>query len=150
MKLFGSKHSVKNCSKTLIVDLTLMSGPGKKMRCYAILDEQSSSTFVDPIVAEFFGINTTPVSYTLNTLTGSSTSTQGIIIEGVKVKGVNEKKTHFLAKGHYQRFYTEQKVRNSDSRYCARSPPHEQLCSQIQRLKPMQTPKFFLMGRDAG
>ena len=47
-KLCSSKHSVKNCNKTLLVDLILMSASVKKLRWYAMLDEQSSSTFVDP------------------------------------------------------------------------------------------------------
>ena len=45
-----------------------MSAPGKKLRCYAILDDQFNSTFVDPIVAEFFKINTTPISNTVNSI----------------------------------------------------------------------------------
>ena len=53
-KLCSNNRSVKNCSKMLLVDLTLMSDPDKNLRCYAILDEQSSSTLVDIRVAEFF------------------------------------------------------------------------------------------------
>lgn len=41
----GTKHSAKSCSKTILVDLAIKGNPEKTMRCYAIIDEQSSSSF---------------------------------------------------------------------------------------------------------
>ena len=91
-KICGSKFLFKDCSKTLLVDISSPHKPGKNLRCYAILDEQSSSTFVDPKVAEFFNYTGPIQDYSLRTLTGSCTSTQGIRIKGLQIKGANERK----------------------------------------------------------
>ena len=50
----GNPLSSKSCSKILLVDVSLNGVSNKKLRCYAIVDQQSSSTFADPKVTEFF------------------------------------------------------------------------------------------------
>ena len=57
----------------------------KKLRCYVIVDEQSSSTFADPKVAEFFDIQSPVSNYNLKTLSGSSTETRGILLKNLRI-----------------------------------------------------------------
>ena len=98
-------ESGKSCSKVLLVDLSLPSKSNKILRCYAILDEQSSSTFVDTKVATFFNLNLPMRSYTIRTMSGLKTSTAGMEIRGLKVKGVNQKKLislpNFMTNDHF-------------------------------------------------
>ena len=42
----GNPHSTKDCSKVLLVEVSHKSDPKKKLRCYAVVDEQSSSSFL--------------------------------------------------------------------------------------------------------
>ena len=45
----------KNCSKTLLTELTMKNVPNKKLKAYCILDEQSNTTIVDEKVVQYFG-----------------------------------------------------------------------------------------------
>ena len=92
----GSKDTSKSCTKTVLVDIQMHGNSSKKLRCYAILDEQSSSTFADPKVAAYFDCNSPVTDYCLNTLTGFSTKTTGVLIHNLIVKGVSEKKQYEL------------------------------------------------------
>ena len=96
-RVCGDKSLSLSCSKTVLVDVTLPGRSAKSLRCYAILDDQSSASFADPKVAEFFGIIEPTLDYNLTTLTGSQTKMQGILVSGVRIKGVGEVST-------YQRF----------------------------------------------
>ena len=54
-KLCGDLSVNKNCSKTLLVELTMEGIENKSLQCYAIVDEQSNTTLVDEYVVEFLG-----------------------------------------------------------------------------------------------
>ena len=90
----GQRHM--SCSKTLLVDVTWPEKSSKRLRCYAIVDEQSSSSFADPKLAKFFGIDAPKTKYHLTTLSGLRTTVHGIQIQGLKVKGVGEKRSFKL------------------------------------------------------
>ena len=85
-----------SCSKTVLVDLSLPGVSGETMRCYAIIDEQSTSTFAHPKVAQFFGVTAPVRYYSLNTLSGFETKMQCVTLTGLKVKGVKENTSFFL------------------------------------------------------
>ena len=85
-------NGLKNCSKTLLVELTLKGQPHRTLRCYAIVDEHSDATIVDPKVPQFFGVDFPTVQYSLATVNGSSTQMEGLLVSGLFVKGVGEKK----------------------------------------------------------
>lgn len=89
-KICKNKDHLKDCSKVLLVDLFLRGSDIKPLRCYAILDDQSTSSFVDPKVAEYFKVSSPASDYTLKTLAGSSTTVRGIILKDLSVRGVNE------------------------------------------------------------
>ena len=88
-----NSHSTSTCSKVVLVDITLPSKSNLSLRCFCIVDEQSSSSFIDPKVLDFFGSSFPIQEYTLSTLTGLKTTTTGRLVSGFKVKGVNEKRT---------------------------------------------------------
>ena len=83
-------------NKLVLVDVTLRDNSIKPLRCYAIIDEGSDSTFIDPKVAHHFNINGPLFDYSLKTLHGSQLVANGILIRDLQVKGVNEKKKHSL------------------------------------------------------
>jgi hypothetical protein len=96
--LCGNKEIYKNCSKTVLVDVTLPNVSNKRLRCYCIIDEQSSSSFVDEKLASFFNLSSPIVTYNLTTLAGLDMRTQGIEISGLFIRGVGEKKGFSLPK----------------------------------------------------
>ena len=91
-KLCNDASSFKNCSKTVLVRITRPGISNQTLECYCIIDEQSTSSFADRRVAEFFNITGPIVNYNLNTLSGTNYNTEGIEMSGLFVKGVNEKK----------------------------------------------------------
>lgn len=95
-RICGPGASNLNCSKTVLVDVSVAGNPDKRIRCYAIIDEQSSSSFADPRLAEFFNAVGPIIDYTLTTLTGMKTKQTGILLDKLKIKGVGEKKTYKL------------------------------------------------------
>ena len=89
-KVCGDQQS-KSCSKVLLVDLSFPAKSKAALRCYCIVDEQSSTSFVDPKVVEHFNLSFPVQDYTLTTLSGLNTSSQGMLVEGLFVKGVKER-----------------------------------------------------------
>ena len=89
-KVCGSEQDI-NCSKVLLVDINGKDHPEKKLRCYCIIDEQSSSSFIDPKVVDFLNLDYEEVDYELTTLNGLRTSTHGRLVKGLYVEGVREK-----------------------------------------------------------
>lgn len=79
----------KNCSKTVLVELTLPSVSEKKLLTYAILDDQSSTSFVDPSVIHYFDAPVTSKDYSLITLQGMSTQIRGHVVDNLVIKGIN-------------------------------------------------------------
>ena len=103
-KTCNDPSSLKDCSKVVLVDLSLKSSDKAPLRAYAILDEQSNSSFVDPKVAEYFEISGPVTDYTLQTLHGSSSNVQSVTIKDLFAKGVKEK-TKFALPTLYTNLY---------------------------------------------
>ena len=97
-KICGLEGNFRSCSKTVLVTLTNRNKPGKILKCYCIIDEQSSSCFATSAVANFFGINSPTVDYHLNTLSGYQSKFTGIELNDFFIKGVGEKKGFYLPK----------------------------------------------------
>ena len=95
-RVCGSSNTSYNCSKTVLVDVTVSGHPNRKIRCYAIVDEQSSSSFADKRLAEYFDIRSPVADYTLTTLTGLKTKQSDIQLKGLRIKGVGETKSYKL------------------------------------------------------
>jgi len=80
------------CSRTVLVDVYDPAKPEHKIRCYAILDDQSSSSFCDPKLAAFLEKDGPTVEYSLRTLAGAEHKQSGVLLRGLKIRGVDEKK----------------------------------------------------------
>lgn len=95
-KICGDESLSRSCSKTELVDIFISNKNKPSLRCYAILDDHSDSSFADPKVAEHFNITGPNTEYKLNTLAGLQTTNTGILINGLKIKGVNENRSYQL------------------------------------------------------
>ena len=93
-KVCGNEAGRK-CSKTVLVDI-FIDDKIDPLRCYAVLDEQSTSSFADPVLLEYFKISAPIHNYTLSTLAGLTTNVHGQIIPNLKIRGVGETKVYDL------------------------------------------------------
>lgn len=88
----GKKKKI--CSKTLLVSIK-HKNKSKIIKGYVIIDEQSSSSFIDPSVIDMLNVPFSSHNYTLRTLTGYSTEVKGKRVDGLMVQGIKEKKWFF-------------------------------------------------------
>lgn len=95
-KVCGDENLSRSCSKTVLVDISCPKKSRPTLRCYAILDDHSDSSFADPKVAEHFNITGPNTEYKLNTLAGLQTTNSGILLSGLKIKGANESRSYHL------------------------------------------------------
>ena len=91
-KFCSNKEQFRSCSKIVLTELTHNSHPGKTLKCYTIIDEQSTSCFATSRVSEIFNVNGPVIEYSLNTLSGSQSNLSGIELNGFHIKGVGEKR----------------------------------------------------------
>lgn len=84
-----SENSGKSCSKILLVDVWAKHKPAS-IRCYALVDEQSSTSFVVTKLADQLGLDGPTHDYTLTTMNGLKTFIECKIISGMVIKGVGE------------------------------------------------------------
>ena len=81
----------KNCSKTVLVELTMKDQPNKSLIAYAIIDEQANNTLVDNKVVKYFGCNFPTQEFSLQFASQNcEMTTKGMIVEGLQVRGVLE------------------------------------------------------------
>ena len=79
----------KNCSKTLLTEITMDNVPNKSIIAYCILDEQSNTTLVDQKVIEYFGKNFPIQEYSIKFASQDcEMSTSGQVVSGLQVRGV--------------------------------------------------------------
>ena len=83
-------------SKILLVDV-FAPKTGNFERCYAIIDEQSSTSFLSPELADSLGVTGPKVNYGLSTMTSLKTNSTGNILSGLSIRGVGEEKRFDLA-----------------------------------------------------
>ena len=80
-----------NCSKTVLVELTMEDMPQKSMMAYAIIDEQSNTTLVDDRVVEYFGKEFPTQEFSIKFASQDcEMATSGKVVSGLKIRGVNE------------------------------------------------------------
>ena len=139
----------KSCSKTLLVEVFSKEIPSKRIRCYAILDEQSSSSFCDPKLAEAFEVHSPVVDYNLKTLSGSSTETQGVVLKGLRIRGVNEKKSFDLPTMYTNPFIPDCKSEVA-SPEVVRAHPHIRQFAERFNSVDGSAEVLLLLGRDTG
>ena len=87
----GSPGQTSACrSKTLAVEVR-QKGSSNSLKCYCIIDEQSTASFCDPQVSEILKVKAVRSSYTLSTLSGQSTPMSGFLVDNLEVRGLEEK-----------------------------------------------------------
>lgn len=81
---------VKLCSRTVLVEVSMPHLSDKKLTCYAILDDQCSTTLVDNRLVKFFELTGLPsVHYTTNFASeGMSLTCEGYKVSHIRVRGV--------------------------------------------------------------
>ena len=87
-----NESDMKDFSKIVLAALSLKDSSIKSLRVYAILYEQTNSSFADPKIAEYFDLHAPVSENTLLILHGSTSNVQGMILSGLYVNGVTEKK----------------------------------------------------------
>ena len=91
--LLSSKGDCSGNSFSKVVLVDLMHNQSK-LRCYCIIDDQSSSSFIDPLVLEHFNATGNDVDYTISTMMGRKTLVRGKTISGLSVKGVTKNREY--------------------------------------------------------
>ena len=146
----GSGRSGLSCSKTVLVEVWIPGSTRPCLRCYAILDDQSNSSFADSKVAAHFGIHSPVVDYTLKTLsTDYKTKMSGIYLEGLKIKGVGERRSYRLPSILTNDSIPENKDEVATPDIVA-SHPHAERYARYFNRKDEQAKTLFLLGRDFG
>ena len=82
-------------SKVLLVDVT-SARTGKSARVYAVIDEQSTKSFITPSLVDKLGVTGGAIDYSITTLQGLGSSTGGLVVTDLVVKGVNESESYKL------------------------------------------------------
>ena len=76
-------------SKTVPVEVR-RQGCTESIKCYAIIDEQSTASFCDPKITNELKLSTTSGSYSLSTMSGHETKMDARIVGKLEVKGISE------------------------------------------------------------
>ena len=83
--LSSSSSSSSGFSKVLPVIISAPCVSPKEIVCYAMLDEQSNQTLVDPSLVSFFDITSDDINYSMATANGN-TVISGQLIQGLHVR----------------------------------------------------------------
>ena len=89
------EHSGEDFSKVLLVDVWSEVSK-EKARCYCLIDEQSSGSFIAADLAEALNLKGHTISYTLTTMESYKTQRVGQVIEGLVIQGVGQPSVHKL------------------------------------------------------
>lgn len=86
----------RSFGKTVLVDLRWEQAGKKTLTGLAIIDEQSTTSFVDPYVLDFFGIASENYDYTLSTLLKHCAKVQGRKVTGLSVSEAGQDSFYLL------------------------------------------------------
>ena len=85
----GDSAMSVNCSKTLLVHITMKGVPDKTLTAYCIIDEQSNGTLVDESVVDFFGKSFPTQQFKMKFASQNYVmKSEATIVSGLQVKGV--------------------------------------------------------------
>ena len=77
--------NVKDCGKTLLVDVMSPNNPDQTFRTYALVDDQSTNSFATSALFEFLNIKSPVESYTLTTISKYKSRCRGRTVCGLIV-----------------------------------------------------------------
>ena len=135
-------------SKVLLVEI---SSPVTKnsVKCYSILDEQSSRSFVSPDLIEALGVSGTDIEYSLNTMTGMKTFATGKKVSGLRIKGVNEIKSYALPIVYSNEFIPNCVAESASPDAVCSNPATKRFCKFFPPIDESLC-VMALIGRDSG
>ena len=85
-----ASEQMRSYSKIFLVDIKSPLSD-RSHRCYAVIDEMSTSTFITPELAYDLNISGPEFTYSLSTMSGISTHTEGILLKNLLIRGVGER-----------------------------------------------------------
>ena len=137
----------KSCSKVLLVDATFPGASSKRLRCYAIVDEQSSASFVDPKVLSYFNLSFPTKDYKIKTLSGLVNSISGMEVTGVRLTGVDQEKSFNLGTILTNTFIPDSLDEVATPEYVQQHRHIRHLANKFPQLDE-EAEVLFLIGRD--
>ena len=84
--------SGRSCSRTGLVDLFLRANPHHRLRGYAIIDDQCEDCLITQEAADFFEKEFPVADYSFDTVNGLCTVTNGRLVTGLVVQGIDDRK----------------------------------------------------------
>ena len=140
----------KNCSKTVLADLTMSGVPNKTLRSYIILDEQSNTSLVDERVLHYFGLEFPKQEYTMKFASQDcELSLLGQVVTGLSVKGVKCGEVIEVPKALSCPNIADTTTEVASPEIVANIPSISQYAEHFPEFSP-QTDVLLLLGRDCG
>ena len=88
---------IENAITGLLTGLEILHNPsGKALGCYCLIDEQSSSSFIDGSVLNEMNLTGYECDYTVSTIVGNKSLVHGQIIPGFSVRELAMSKWYSL------------------------------------------------------
>ena len=149
ISLCGSSSISKSCSKTLLCSVFFKHHPEKVIKCYVIIDEQSTSSFIDTGLAKALNVAGPTQEFTITTIAGLKTKHKGSVIKDLCIRGVKEKTTYNLPPLYTNNFIPDcrNEVASPD---VVRAHPHVAHLARHYADYDPTADVLILLGRDAG
>lgn len=87
----------RNCSKTILVEVSSPKTSERIIRAYAMIDEQSTTSFSSPSLLDALNIQSPVTEYSLRTLSGGRAKLTGRVTSDLIVRGVTETESFNLS-----------------------------------------------------
>ena len=94
-ELCGNEHGGRSCSKICLANIYVETNPGKKIRAYVVIDDQSNCSLAKPKLFEQLDIDGDATSYTLKTCAGKS-KLEGRCAKNLVIESLDGRRTHKL------------------------------------------------------
>ena len=143
-----SSEKGKICSKTLLTFIKHRDSK-KTIKGYVIIDEQSSSSFIDPVVLQELKISAPSHVYTLRTLSGLKSDVHGHLVQGLQVRGVNNHEWYKLSNVLTSSHIPDSRAEVATPEEIGKHRHLAHLKNRFPCFEP-ETPVLMLIGADSG
>ena len=139
-----------NCSKTLLVEISMAEVPDKTITAYAIIDEQSNRTLVDDRVLKFFGKEFPTTEYCMKVaVQDCEFNKSGKLVSGLSVRGKFEDEIIPLPEALSCQDIADTTSGVASPRLVRTNEAISKYAHRFPEVEP-QTPVLLLIGRDCG
>lgn len=150
MTLCSNPEKRKNCSKVVLVDISMSEVPNKVLRAYAIIDDQSNTSLVDEKVVKFFNRDFPKRDYTLSFASQKyEMSETGFLVTGLKVSCIKTRRTIQLPQLLSTTEMANTKNEVADPAIVRAHPHIKHLASHFNDIDK-EAEVLLLIGRDCG